>query len=252
MILSLLKLAIRLSRGTLFHAMNLNLPKFNCLYFRLTGQCIVPEERDEQIRSLMSASHSHADADHSPRIALFGSKFTTAGIDDKAEGTLHRTKQGNSITCRLDITYERSASGLSRPPRDYKPMTALIETASKPLGPIDLSCHAIFEYERSEGYVSKVPLPIPLVFPDSDGGATHIEGIEFSLRDDKGVRFKNFVSLAEERDTIMHVIHFEATLKLNRKSLRYMRDRSRSISTRFLEPREGNQNGTTTRMPLGT
>ena len=231
--------------------MNLNLPKFNCVYFRLTGQCTVPEERDEQIMSLMSASHSHANADHSPWIALFGSKFTTAGVADKAEGTLHRTKEGNSITCRLDITYERADISLLRPPRDYKPMTALIDTASKPLGPIDLSCHAIFEYERSEGYVSKVPLPIPLVFPDSDGGATHIEGIEFSLRDDKAIQFRNLVSLSEERDTIMHVIHFETTLKLNRKSLRCMRDRSRSISTRFLEPREENQNGTTTRTPLG-
>ena len=251
MILAPLEISICLSRSTLFDVMNLNLPKFNCAYLRLTGQCTVPEERDEQLRSLMSASHSHANADDTPRVALFGSKFTTAGIADKAEGTLYRIKQGNSITCRLDITYERSDSGLSRPPPDYKPMTVLVDTASKPLGSIDLSCHAIFRYESSEGYVSKVPLPIPLVFPDSDGGATHIEGVEFSLRNDEGVRFRNLVSLSDGQDVITHIIHFETTLKLNRKSLRYIRDRSRSISTRFLEVREEGQSGATTTTPLG-
>ncbi len=214
--------------------MNLNLPKFNCVYFRLTGQCTVPEEREAQIIDLMSESHFHRYPDASPRLASFGSKFTSGGVAQKAGGTLLRRNQGGAITYTLDISYEQTGSSLPRPPRDYKPLSALIDGASEHLGSFELSCHSIFEYERSEGYFSKVSLPIPLVFPDPERGATHIEGIEFSLRDDEGVRFRNLVNLSEDQDTITHIIHFETSSDLSRKSLRSLRDRCRSISTRFL------------------
>ncbi len=199
----------------------------------------------------MSESHSHRYADASPRVALFGSKFTSGGVAEKAGGTLLRRNLGSVITYTIDISYEQTDSSLPRPPRDYKPLSTLIDGASERLGSFDLSCHAIFEYERSKGYQSKVPLPLPLVFPDPDGGATHIEGVEFSVRDDEGIQFRNLVTLAEDRNTITHIIHFETSSELSRKSLRYLRDRSRSISTRFLVVGEEKQDGDSTGSPLG-
>ena len=139
--------------------MNLSLPKFGCVYFRLTGQCTVPEEIEAQIKALMSESHSHRYADASPRVALFGSKFTSGGVAEKAGGTLLRRNLGSVITYTIDISYEQTDSSLPRPPRDYKPLSTLIDGASERLGSFDLSCHAIFEYERSKGYQSKVPYP---------------------------------------------------------------------------------------------
>ena len=213
--------------------MNLNLPRFNCTYFRLNGEYPVSEDRDTGIQSLMTKTHCHYDDDGVPQVALFGSKFTTGGIVDRGEGALHRIGQGDNISCRLRITSERAIGELSRPPRDYRPVSDLIDSASELLGNINVRCHAIFEYARSDGYKSKVQWPIPLILPDGEG-VTHIEGAEFSRRDGDDVEYRILVTNSEERDSLIHAIHFERTLELNRDSIRDLRNRSRSISTRLL------------------
>ena len=231
--------------------MNLSLPKYDCILFRVSGQSRVSDDQDEQLRSLMSATHAHADPDLLPRVALFGSKYTTGGVASKAEGTLYRRQQGDEITCNFEITYEECDVNLSRPPRDYKSMSALIDGAASCLGVVAVQCHAVFEYPKSGKYESKVQLPVPLVFPDSGGGATHIEGVEFSLRDGERVVFRVLVSNSEDRDVIAHIIHFDVEIGLDRRGLRFLRDRSRAISERFLSTREENGNGTVVGSPLG-
>jgi hypothetical protein len=231
--------------------MNLSLPKYDCILFRVSGQSRVSDDQDERLRSLMSATHSHSDPDLLPRVALFGSKYTDEGVASKAEGMLLRRQEGDEVTCSFEITYEKSDVTLSRPPRDYKPMSALIDGAVSCLGVVAVRCHAVFEYPKSGKYASKVHLPVPLVFPDAGGGASHIEGVEFSLRDGDRVDFRVLVSNSDDRDLIAHTIHFDGETGLDRKGLRSLRDRSRAISTRLLSAREENGNGTVVGSPMG-
>ena len=207
-------------------------------------------ERDSEVKSLMSATHSHQDRDGVPIASQYGSRFTSGGRTDKAEGHLRRRVEGGVIICRLEISYSRSLGDLPRPPRDYKPLSSLIGVESGPLGPISGICHVAFEYDLNQGYTSKVPLPVPLIFPDGSRGATHIEGYEFSRRDDDKVDFRITVTQPHERNVLMHVVHFETTLELNRRTLRGLRDRARSISAQFLVLQEG-QNGADAGAPLG-
>ena len=213
--------------------MNLSLPRFNCTYFGLNGEYPVSEDRDTGIQSLMTKTHCDYDDDGVPRVALFASKFTTGGIVDRAEGALHRIGQGDNISCRLRITSERVISELPRPPQGFRSVSYLIDSVSELFGNINVRCQAVFEYARSDGYESKVPWPIPLIFPDGEG-VTHIEGAEFSRRDGDDVQYRILVTNSEERDSLIHLINFERTLGLNRDSIRDLRDRSRSISTRLL------------------
>ncbi len=164
---------------------------------------------------------------------------------------MYRRQQGDEVTCSFEISYEQSDVSLSRPPRDYKPMSVLIDGAAGCLGAVAVKCHAVFEYPRSGMYESKVQLPVPLVFSDSGGGATHIEGVEFSSRDGERMDFRVLVSNSEERDVFVHIIHFDVEIELDRKGLRFLRDRSRAISQRFLSTREVNGNGRGVGEPLG-
>ena len=220
--------------------MNLNLPKYNCTYFSLEGECVLTKDDDDALCALMARTHAHNYPDGSPRIALFGSKFTAEDVADKVEGALFRVRDEDTLTCRLDVTSERVSTSLRRPPRDYRPVALLIDSISTVMGPLHVDCHAVFEYTNTGDYVSKVPLPTPLIFPDGDGGATHTEGVEFSRRTGDELEYRVFVSNSERRDLFSHVIHFETTLELNRASVRRLRDRARSISTKFLAQKEDN------------
>ena len=213
--------------------MNLNLPKYNCTYLSLSGECEVSREADSRLQLAMAESHCHLYDDESPRIALFGSKFTTDGLVDKAEGVLHRQRHGDTVIYQLQITNERVTGELPRPPRSYRSVAFLVDAVTGLLPAFRTSCRARFIYDDSDEYRSKVPLPAPLIFPD-EGGVTHIEGTEFSRRDNDGVVYKILVTNSEEENALIHIIQFERSIELSRNTIRDLRDTSRKISTRLL------------------
>ena len=145
--------------------MNLNLPKYSCVLFRVSGQSRVSDERDDELRKLMSATHAHTDADGLPRVALFGSKYTTGGVVSRAEGALYRRRQGDEVLCSIEVSYEQPYSDLSRPPRDYKPMSLLIGQSVGCLGVLGLECLAVFEYPKSGTHRSKGTVACTVGFP---------------------------------------------------------------------------------------
>ena len=213
--------------------MNLYLPRYNCTYLSLSGECAISKEVDAKLQSIMTETHCHLYDDGSPQMALFGSKFTTAGIVDKVEGLLHRRRQGDSVTYYLQITNERTTGELRRPPRSYKPVSFLIDTASELLPSFSVQCRATFTYDDTDEYRSKVPMPTPLLFPD-EGGVTHVESTEFSRRDNDGIVYRIFVTNSEEEDALVHIIRFERPLELSRETIRGLRDTFRTISNKLL------------------
>ena len=219
--------------------MNLTLPRYNCTHFCLTYECPMSEKIELGLRSLTETTHHHSFDDGSPSAVLFGSRFTTGGIVDQATGALSRTTRENSTICRLLIMYDRADATLPRPPRDYKPVSVLIDAIAELFGDIQVHCHANFQYDESLGYASGITLPIPLILPDKRG-ATHIESAEFSRREGDDIEYRLLVGRSEGGDAVVHSTHFDTDVELSRNSIRGLRDKARSISARFLETGEIN------------
>ena len=219
--------------------MNLTLSRYSCTHFCLTFECPMSEKIESGLRYFMGITHHHLFDDGSPRVAMFGSKFTSNGVVDQATGSLSVTHQEVAPTSRLWIVYDRADAALPRPPRDYKPVSVLIDELAELYGTIRVDCHASFEYGLSLGYKSGITLPIPLFVPDRQG-ATHIESAEFSRRVGDDVEYRITIRRSEDGEAIVHSTYFDAEVELNRKSIRGLREKARSISTRFLETGEIN------------
>ena len=215
--------------------MRLNLPKHNCVHFAVSSEFTVSEESDNEIQSLMDRTegHAHQDEEGDTRVAFFGSKFRIAGITHRARGTLYRSVDDSDMpNMRMLITNERASEHLRRPPTGVRPVSYLLDAATRWFGEIEVSSNGIFDYEGSQGFQSRVRFPIPLFIQGDSSGITHVEHAEFSRRIDDDVKFR--VSVSEDDESITHSISFENSIQLNQKSITQLFNTARSISSQLI------------------
>ena len=137
----------------------------------------------------------------------------------------------------------------------------MIEAASRLFGSVSVKCDAVFEYDRSYGFNSKVIYPMPLIVQENKDGITHIEngnrkqqGIDSHStaglstkptlhrrhflrvgRDSDDVQYRILVVNSEDSDSFVHSVYgFEATTDVGRVGIRKLLDRARSISSQLL------------------
>ena len=184
--------------------MRLNLPKYQCVKFELFSDFTVPLAKDTQIDLLMDATHTHELDDRTQKIALFGSKSKTGGINHIVRGRLAKTARQNDLAISLSVSSSRSHDNLSPPPRSFRPVSQLIQASATLFGSIDVSCHANFEYDLGQGHKSKISFPIPLLVPDEGTGFTHVESAQFSRRINDKVEYQVVVEQLEDPDLFIH------------------------------------------------
>lgn len=225
--------------------MRLNLPRYNCVRFRLSGEFSVPTDRDAELQSLMdqTATHTHdpiEGSEEGTRVAFFGSRSRVGGITHQVVGSLERALREDVLGFTLSITYARASDSLPSPPREMRPVSRLVEAASRLFGPVSVTCSTVFEYDQRKGFKSKISFPMPLIVQEETDGITHLESARFSRRVNDDIRYRISVSNPKDTDSFSHSIDFESTLELNRKSVRELLDRARLISTRLLVREGGN------------
>ena len=217
--------------------MRLNLPHCHCIQFELISDFTASLEKDADILLLMNQTHNHDTTDEEPAnpvSALFGSRTRTAGVTHRVRGRLTRTPRQSDLRIRLSVSSARASDNLRPPPREFRPVSRLVETSGWLFGPIDVSCSAVFEYERKQGYQSKISFPIPLMFQGEENGLTHIESAQFSRRDNDEIDYQVVVMNREESDSLIHSVSFKSNLELSLISVRGLVDKARSISTQLL------------------
>jgi hypothetical protein len=193
---------------------------------------------DAKIQALMDQTHTH-DPDEGieeggHRTALFGSRTRTGGITHQVVGTLVLTPREGDLRVELSVSSVRSPGDLGPPPRSFRPVSVLVQATTALFGPIGVNCHAVFEYDQRQGYRSRVTFPFPVMFHEDIGGITHIEGAQFSRRDDNGIEYEIVVANREDSDGFVHSVSFDSNLELSINSIRGLVERSRSISTKLL------------------
>ena len=212
--------------------MRLNLPRHNCVRFAISGEFTVDEDSDGEVLALMDSTegHTHTDDDENTRVAFFGSRFRVAGINHQVRGILYRSVDVNDVRkMRTSITNERASDTLRRPPGTVRPISRLLDVAERMFGEIEVSCTAIFEYDVSNEFSSRVRFPIPLFVQDVGSGISHVEHAEFSRRINDEIEYR--VSVSEDSDSLMHAVSFEENIPLDGKSIARLFDRARSISS---------------------
>ena len=217
--------------------MRLNLPNHRCIQFEILSDFTASLEKDADILSLMNQTHTHDTADDeagNPASALFGSRARAGGVTHRVRGRLTRTPLQSDLRMRLSVSSTRASDDLRLPPREFRPVSLLVETAGSLFGPIDVSCSAVFEYDRKQGYKSKISFPIPLMFQGDENGLTHIESAQFSRRDNDEIDYQVVVMNREESDSLVHSVSFKSTVELSLTSVKDLVDRARSISTQLL------------------
>ena len=218
--------------------MRLNLSRYNCVHFSLSSDFTVDSDRDASIQSLMNqtATHTHEDIEGIGQrlVASFGSRSRVAGITHQVRANLTRAEREDGLSYRLRVMINTASDNLSLPPKGWRPVSQLVDSASHLFGTIGVSCDISFEYDRKRGYESRISFPIPLILQEGAEGVTHIESAQFSRRGDDAVEYRVLISELQESDTVLHSIDFDTALELNRNSIRGLLDRAKSISTRLV------------------
>lgn len=217
--------------------MRLNLPNFHCIRFELFSDFSVPSDKDDDILRLMNQTHTHdvsEEAAGNPVSALFGSRTRTGGVTHRVQGRLTRTPHLPDLGIRLFVSSTRASDTLRPPPRGFKPVSRLVEASGELFGPIDVNCTAVFEYEQSQGYKSRISFPIPLMFQEEGNGITHIESAQFSRRDDDEIDYQVVVMNRDESDSIVHSVSFKSNCELSLASVKDLVTKARSISTQLV------------------
>lgn len=186
--------------------------------------------------SLMRQTHGHNinDDTEGPPSAFFGAVTRNRGILHRVRGSLIMARHPTDLHIHLSVNSGRAPAGQRPPPRSYKPVSQLVEASGVLFGPIEVNCHAIFEYDQKQGYRSRISLPVPLINPEEADGITHIESAQFSRRDKDKIDYQIIVVKNDESETLTHSVIFESTLELNLVSVKGLVRRARQISTQLL------------------
>lgn len=217
--------------------MRLNLPKYNCVLFEISSEFTVSLETDADIRAIVGQTHTHdpdEDDEGMPQIALFGSRTKARGVTHRVRGRLIRSPSPTELNIALLVSSIRASENLRPPPRSFRPVSHLIDSASKLFGPIPISCHAVFEYDRRQGYYSKASFPVPLMLLEKLDGITHLESATFSRRDTDSIEYQIEVDSLGDSELFIHLVNFDSTLELSLGSISWLVDRAHSISTQLV------------------
>jgi hypothetical protein len=106
----------------------------------------------------------------------------------------------------LTIEYQRFPQGLSRRPKGVNSVDLLLNTVAQyDVMPL-FFCWGSFEYVSTDGFESKIQLPMPLPLV-SEQGFTHMDSVDLSRRGDDGLEYSVEVNIIEsEARQISHAV----------------------------------------------
>ena len=217
--------------------MRLDLPRYNCVSFELHGEFTSSEDCDALFQDLME--RTYVQQMENATAAVFASRYTVQGTTHRVQGALIRTEDDEESKLQLSIIFVLAPSSLSRPPRDIRPVSLLIGVAPSLVDEIQVDCSASFKYETSDGYRSKVTLPIALPIESDHSGVTHIESAEFSRRDGDNAQYRVAVFPPDDTDAFQYIVGFDDNLRLDPPSIRRLLSKASTISNSLVTRTEG-------------
>ena len=230
------------NESTVFHELNggimrLNLPSRNCVSFSVFSMFTVSEKKDAEIQEFMerTLTRLNDDDDGVSVVAFYGSVSRAGGIVHRVSASLTKNAPiDGRIAIALALSNDRYEGRVTEPPRGIQSVNHLIDALSGLFGPIEVTCHALFEYERARGFTSKVQFPIPLILQDAPDGITHIESAQFSRRNADGVLYAITVGESDNGAGIGHSVDFETTASLGQSEIRDLFDHAAKASMRLV------------------
>ncbi len=225
--------------------MRLDLPRYHCVLFQISSFFAIPAETDANVLELMDSTHSqeYEDEDGNAtgrRLAVFGTRSRIRGVAHRIEGTLTRDEDPSGVAVGLSLRSSTLDEDIEPPPRSYAPVARLIDAAPRLFGRINVTCKALFQYDRDKGYRTAIPFPYPLMLPDPFFGVTHLESASFSRRGEDGIEHKVSVFPDEDANTFWHTVDLPWEMELDMNSLRALMGEVAFLSSQLLAlPREG-------------
>ena len=217
---------------------NLRLSHFNCKSFSVGAVFHDSAELGIKLLDLMRNTR-HRASRGSLQEALFFSRYGVKGTESSKEDAVGKLRildrEGDGVTFRIRVenSVESVAPGEQWPLRGCKSVRSLLDAISG-LGVLDIHCTATFYYNPSDGFRSRVSLPMPLLLADNDG-ITHVEAMQFSRRGDHGIEYSVLAISPDEDDGgFLHSVRVDTKAELNSRSIRDLRNRCCSISTGLL------------------
>lgn len=219
--------------------MKINLHRFNCIRFQIVGEFSCSEKDDEAIQKLMDQTLNAPDGpegsnEEETKVAYFASRFKIKNEFHQVFANLKRNEKEGDFSYKCSILNEMGSHELPRLNRKLRSFSSLVEVASLHFGSVNLHVDTVFRYEAGNGFKSRIALPTPLFFTDGEQGITHVESLELSRRESDETLYRIFVFFSEDSDALFHTVLFESVHVLERKSIRELFEKARSISTSLL------------------
>ena len=216
--------------------MRLNLPRHNCIHFRIIGEFTASNDVDVDIQAFMdqTQTHTHDIDGEEILVAFFGSRSSIGGAIHRVRGSIERSVgEDDARSFSFLMTIDRALESLPRPPTTVRPVSLMMGALSRVPEPVEVTCNAVFEYETS-AYQSIIRFPFPLMIQDAFSGVTHVEQAQFSRRLNDEIDYR--ISVTTGESSITHSVEFGATGQLDNRSLGRLLMRARSISLLLVMP----------------
>jgi hypothetical protein len=175
---------------------------------------------------------------NTPRSAVYGTTYTVnkiphaVRVDVREEGKVYH----------VEFTYEEQKR--PKPPKRIKSPQLLIDFLNEEPQDIELACFADFAYKQDEWQLL-IEVPMAIVSDkESKEPFTHIEGIEFSRREESHVQYSVEIGKLEN-GTILHSTYFNEPWKgkLTQEIPTLLLKRSSSLSRLLVRRKKRSKHG---------
>ena len=199
-------------------------------------------DHESEFRALLASTKIPFEHSGPPRhfTSIFASRYTIHAHHAGVVAVVHwhdDPEGGRSVGLNFLTAGDEP---LEHPEAGTRSVRYLVEGATGMLETFSASCTAVFHYHKSDGFRSKSSLPIALPVQEHGDGVTHIEEATFTRREGNERRYS--VQVTETDDAFSHVVEFDKTIRLNRRSLTGVLIQASSYSTQLVEVTQDDDN----------
>ena len=179
----------------------LNLSEQHCTRLRVYVHTKLSADIADRV---VGGSYTYGHPSDANAITTYASSYTLRGTAYAVTG---QVRSIGADEYHVEIDYE--PSDLGRPPRDMKPVDAMVEHLGSTLQNRYVESTATFRYPVRDGFASKIPLPMPYLLGDET--FNHIDGIVLARRDEGRILHRVEVSLSPSEQILRHHVYMRAT-----------------------------------------
>ena len=213
----------------------LDLPRYNCTEFAVFGEIEHSEGHPEQVPTFLRETRAQTlrEGDEEYLVAVYLSNFQVRDSRFQVSASVRQPANAAEKTFVLVRTKVHDDNAVQLPIRGVRSTSRLLDIAPELFGPVVGKCRATFQYRFDDGFVSRVPLPHPIMLQNETLGFTHIEDVVYGRRVDG--ELEHTMGVWSYPRYVEHSLNIDCEFTVDLASLRSVLRDASSISLQLID-----------------